>query len=361
MKITFVYADEGSLQPGRGWRGFLLARAIERTGRHSSRLIDLNSFAAQTATAQDACQFADVIVLQGNLGSWVLPAIQRWKAHDRTILVDIEDQCGPVPGLGIGHAGGGPEGQARSFSRHNRAAAAGDAFEWGLRLVDAAMVSSERRISDWCAYTSVYHVPEYLELDRYLTIAPIQHPGVVIGMHRCCNDRPGSGGLEFEELLVRVCRLRPQVKLMIWEDSPDLLARLPLAPGQKLLAPRLSLQEWPRHLAYVDIGLAPLNGAADERHSWLPVLEYMAMRIPWLASEGPAYYPLRPYGWLVQNNPGAWERILLDMIDHVQEYRAEAAGEAYLFSLSQGVDENIEKVLSLLATIRNREAAGRLT
>ena len=71
----------------------------------------------------------------------------------------------------------------------------------------------------------------------------------------------------------------------------------------------------------------------------------MIMKIPWVASEGPAYHALRNYGWLVPNNASAWERILNDMVDHIPDYKQEAGRDPFLFGLSQSVDDNVEKIL----------------
>ena len=78
----------------------------------------------------------------------------------------------------------------------------------------------------------------------------------------------------------------------------------------------------------------------------------MTMKIPWIASDGPAYHFLRSYGWLVQNKSNAWERILLDMVDNLDGHKAEAISDPFLFSLSQGIDQNVDKIVSLYQSIQ---------
>jgi hypothetical protein len=73
-----------------------------------------------------------------------------------------------------------------------------------------------------------------------------------------------------------------------------------------------------------------------------------------VASDSPAYDELRPYGWLVKNTPGAWERLLLDMVDHIEDYKAEAATGPYLFGISQAIDANVDKILATYAAIIER-------
>ncbi len=77
----------------------------------------------------------------------------------------------------------------------------------------------------------------------------------------------------------------------------------------------------------------------------------MVMKIPWVASEGSAYQELKRFGWLVKNTPEAWERIFLDMVDHITDYKREAAGEPYLFGIGQNIDENVNQVISIYEKI----------
>lgn len=81
-------------------------------------------------------------------------------------------------------------------------------------------------------------------------------------------------------------------------------------------------------------------------------MEFMTMKIPWVASDGPAYHSLRSYGWLVQNKSNAWERILLDMVDNLSGHKAEAISDPFLFSLSQSIDLNVDQIVALYQTIQ---------
>jgi hypothetical protein len=84
----------------------------------------------------------------------------------------------------------------------------------------------------------------------------------------------------------------------------------------------------------------------------------MIMKIPWVASEGPAYTNIRQYGWLVKNTSNAWERVLLDIVDHLDAYKSEVARDAYLFVISQGIDENIENVINTYGKIIEKAQGG---
>jgi glycosyltransferase involved in cell wall biosynthesis len=226
-------------------------------------------------------------------------------------------------------------------------------FKWGLRLVHAATVPSNRLAEDWQGYTNTYILPNYIELERYIRKVQQPHSGVIIGWGGSLSHLQSFQDSGLVSALIRVCQARPNVKVMICGDR-RVFDKLALPKTQSIFQPWVSPDDWPDVLANFDIGLAPLSGPYDERRSWIKVLEYMVMKIPWIASDNSAYHSLRSYGWLVQNNSAAWERVLLDMVDHIQAYKNDAAGDPYLFGIGQNIEENIENVLSTYATIANK-------
>lgn len=355
MNIVYVFADQPHEWNCSEWRCAVPARAIQRTGRHWAELLSIQDFASNTPDAQRLCAAADIIVVQRNLFGPVLAAIQHWKARDKTIIADFDDA------YHLMH----PSNSAYKFWMEGVITAEGKPvqkmdpppltqFKWGLRLAHAAAVPSKRLADDWQSYTEMMYVPNYIDLEQYKNITAEPHEGIVIGWGGSMSHLQSFTGSGVAAALKRVCKARPQVKVLICGNDRRILEYLPIPPEQKLYHPWVPHNEWPRVLAKMDIGLAPLHGAYDERRSWIKVLEYMVMKIPWVASEGPAYAEQRRYGWLVKNNPSAWERVLLDVIDHLDEYKLEAAGEPYLFGIAQSIDENIEKVLSIYGDVHAR-------
>jgi hypothetical protein len=129
---------------------------------------------------------------------------------------------------------------------------------------------------------------------------------------------------------------------------------LEINAAQKLILPAVPVEEWPQLLAQIDLGLAPADREYGARSSWLRAVEFMLMKIPWVGSDLPLHRDLARFGWMVQNTPGTWERALLEVIDHLEVYRSEAAGEAFLYALGQDVNENIGKVLAAYSSIMYR-------
>ncbi len=357
MKIVYVYADNRQEWNSSEWRCAVPARAINRTRRHSAELLSLDDFARDTPASQAACDHADVIIVQRNLFDSILAVIQHWKARDKTVIADFDDAYHLMTtsnasypfwtqGL-IRHPGGATQKMYPLPLTQ---------FKMGLRLVHAATVPSKRLADDWQSYTEMFYLPNYIELEKYQIALPEPHEGVIIGWGGSLSHLQSFTGSGVATALKRVCHARPQVKVMICGSDRRIVDQLAIPPQQMIVQPWVPYTDWPRSLAQFDIGLAPLHGAYDDRRSWIKVLEYLVMKIPWVASESPAYEELRPYGWLVKNASNAWERVLLDMIDHLDNYKREAAGEPFLFGIGQNIDEHVDQILSVYMGIYERVA-----
>ena len=354
MRIVYVYADSPAEWNCSEWRCAIPARAINRAGRHQAELVSLADFGTHTPAATAACERADVIVVQRNLAGPVLSAIQHWKARGKVLLADFDDAYDLMPPSNPAYAywiRGLVHGPGKDAPVVKVNPPPLTQFKWGLRLVDAATVPSKRLASDWQAYTDVRYLPNYIELSNYQNIKPAPHQDILVGWGGSLSHLQSFTESHVMKALQRVCRARPQVKALVCGSDRRIFDDLPLPAGQKILQPWVPYSEWPQVLSRFDIGIAPLYGPYDERRSWIKVLEYMVMKIPWAASDGPAYSDLRPFGWLVSNTAGAWERLLLDMVDHLDEYRQNTVQDAYLYALAQSVDENVEKIVETYASI----------
>lgn len=354
MKIVYVYADTPKEWNCSEWRCAVPARAINRSGRHIAEMLFIQEFAHNTPLAQATCKDADIIIVQRNLFGPVLASIQHWKAHDKVVITDFDDAYHLMPSSNVSY----PLWHQGIAKTVDGASVKIDPppltqFKWGLRLVHAGTAPSKRLADDFHNYTPMYYLPNYIDLEKYQNVIPEKHEGIVIGWGGSLSHLQSFAESGILSAIKRVCQSRPQVKFMICGSDVRVLNLLDIPSHQKFHQPWVPYSEWAQVLGKFDIGLAPLFGAYDERRSWIKVLEYMIMKIPWIASEGAAYNELRTYGWLVKNNAGAWERVLLDMIDHLESYKAEAAQDPYLFGISQGIDENVEKIIATYTEIAN--------
>ncbi|MGB9674025.1 MAG: hypothetical protein ACPL3P_07785 [Anaerolineales bacterium] len=349
MKIVFVHADSKEEWNSSEWRCAIPARAINRTKRHQASLVNIIDFGKNTPEVQELCAAADVIVVERNLFGGVLSAIQYWKARDKVVLANFDDAYDLMPESNLNYPFWGNGIIQTTGEKMNPMPLT--QFKWGLRMVHAALVPSRRLVEDWQSYTKMVYLPNYIELDHYQNIRPESHKGIIIGWGGSISHLQSFMDSGVLQALRNVCRMRPEVKVMICGNDLRITHNLGLPRKQMILQPWVSYREWPRVLSRFDIGLAPLAGAYDERRSWIKVLEYLVMKIPWIASEGSPYHEFRKYGIFVKNTTQAWEQAILDVVDHLVKYKEEASREAYLAGISLGIDDNIEKVLDTFTSI----------
>jgi glycosyltransferase involved in cell wall biosynthesis len=360
MKITYVYADTALEWNCSEWRCAVPMRAINRAGHDQARLLSIQDFFSHTPLAQDLCRWADLIVVQRNLFGPTLNAIQHWRARDKIVIADFDDAYDLME----------PSNASYDFWSKGLIRKADQEpttmtplpltqFKWGLRLVAAATTPSRRLVEDWQAYTRMVYLPNYIDLEKYKDITPEPHEGIWLGWGGSLSHVQSFTGSGILAALKRVCRARPQVRVLVAGADKRIAEQLPVPPEHIVRLGWVPYAEWPRRgLAHFDIGLAPLHGAYDERRSWIKVLEYLVMKIPWVASAGPAYEELAPYGRLVENTPAAWEHALLDVIDHLPEHRTRAAQEPYQWGVAQSVERNVDKIRSIYAAIYSEAAGG---
>jgi hypothetical protein len=354
LRLVFISSPTDGQQQHLRWRGPLLAQAIQKTRHATATVIDSRALLRPDSSEETECASADVVIIQANQHPAILAAIQHWKTKDKTVVLDLGPDClaravssdaaKNPPWLPVGPEAGAPLAER---------------IRWGLRLVDAVIAPSHRLIEDIRGLANGVLIPDYIDLENFLSLSPAPHEGIVIGWKNSSFDASGVLASGLKSALEHICRVRPQVRIAIFGGDPAIAAQLALPPEAQSFYPLDSTTDWPARLSGVDIGLAPLSGDLDERRGWKDVLEFMAMKIPWVASHGPAYYELRPYGWIIENNASTWERVLLDVIDHLPAYAEEAQSEPYLFAISQGIEENVEAVLTAFTDIQNLSQAQR--
>lgn len=357
MRIVYIFADNPEEWNSSEWRCAVPARAINRTKRHSAELLSISDFADNTPQSSSICSNADVIVVQRNLVGPVLQSMQHWKACGKLVIVDFDDAYHLMKTSNPAHLYW-IKGQIPINGDHNNMKTIDPPplmqFKWGLRLSHAATVPSKLLAKDWQNYADIHYIPNYIELDKYNKVTHATQNGVVIGWGGSLSHLESFTESGVIKALQRVCKARPQVKVMICGADRRIFEKLPIPDGQKILTPWVAYDSWSNVLSKFDIGIAPLNGPYDERRSWIKVLEYMVMKIPWVASDGLAYHDLKSYGVLVENSTKAWEQAILDMVDHLEFHRTRASGEPYIYGISQSIDENVEKIIQNYLSIAEK-------
>lgn len=333
MKLVYITADNPHEWNSSEWRCAVPARAINRSGLAQATLIDLREWLVGTPIAMAACRAADVLIIQRNLVGPVLAAIVHWKAQGKTIIADFDDAYDQMPdsnpAYAYWHKGWmrHPDGGYETLSPTPI-----EQFGWGLKLCHAATMPSQRLAEDWAYLVPTHHLPNALDPAIYRAddrqtretgaLSATAEPGRVrIGWGGSLSHLQSFTDSGILVALQRVCRARPEVQVIIHGNDGRLLDALKISPEQKELRPWVPYTEWPAQLRTLDIGLAPLCGTYDERRSWIKALEYLAVGVPWIASEGTVYAGLRQFGTLVENSAYAWERAILAHIDTLSERR----------------------------------------
>jgi hypothetical protein len=346
MNFIFVCPESEDLKFSVESRCAAPARAINRTGRYSADLIGWRDFAANTPDIKDLVERSDYIIIHRGLWSPLLPRIQHWKAHDKTIIADFvdayqlmsEDELADIHDQEI-------NGGIQAGDQSNDSTALLTQLKWTLQSTHGATTPSQRLCDDWNAYTRTLVLPDYLDLERLSLITQQRHEGINLGWRgtvRRLHSLKKTGVILALEAL---CQMRRNTKIILSVDHPEAVGALNLPAEQVEIVNWNAEGGWQRQLSRIDIGLAPMIGDLEQRNPYSPILEFMALKIPWIASQGPAVYDLQTYGWIVENSSEGWLKAAVEMVDYLEDYRSEAAIAPYLFAISKSLEENIQSVV----------------
>ncbi len=355
MIITYIHSNHSvdALRVQLRCRNF--ADAINRIGWHSANLLDLDSFIQNTPDAQRICSASDLLVIHRYLYGPVLQAVEYWKARDKKVVVDFDQAINyltpDIPSHSFWVEGNSLQRSIANNTTEQNYSNPLEQFKWGLGLIDAAVVSSMRLVVDWSPFANVYEIPDYLNTDQYPASKQV-HDNIIIGFASGVRTTSikNSGLLQ---ALESVCCQRPQVQLLLCGVEQEMVAK-DIHPSQVLFQPLGLFDEWANTLLQLDLGLIPIYGDYDLRLSRINLLEFMISKTPWLASHQPSFRELARFGKLVENSPDTWETAILKAVDNIDFLKKKAAGEPFLFALSQDVNENIDKVLKLFTYILNQ-------
>ncbi len=346
MNFVFVCPESEDLRLSVEHRCAAPARAINRTGRYSADLIGWRDFAANSPDVQDLLENSDYIIIHRGLWSPLLTRIQHWKARDKTIIADFvdayqlmdEEELLDIHDLEIN--GGLQAGEAKES-----VASLLTQLKWTLQSTHGATTPSQRLCDDWNAYTRALVLPDYLDLERLNLVSPQEHDTINLGwrgtVRRLQSLRKGNVLMALEA----VCQMRKNAKIIFSVDHPEAVGDLGLPADQVEIIGWTSGGGWYRQLSRVDIGLAPAIGELEHRCACSPLLEFMALKIPWIASQGPAVYDLQSYGWIVENTAESWLKAAVETIDYLKDYRAEASVGPYLYAISKSLEENVQSIV----------------
>jgi hypothetical protein len=218
-------------------------------------------------------------------------------------------------------------------------------FKWTLQSTSGATTPSQRLSDDWSAYTRTTVLPDYLDLERLGLITPEAHDGINIGWRGSVRQLQAIKKSGVMMALEAACQMRRNIRIIFSVDHPEAIGSISLPAGQLEVTGWNQTMGWHQLLSKIDIGISPMIGEAGQRNGCSPILEYMALQIPWIASQGPAVYDYHGYGWIVENNPENWLKAIIEVVDHYSDFRAEASVGPYLYAISKSLEENIQNLV----------------
>lgn len=356
MNIVFVHSIRISDQYQVLWRCKNIAKAIKKTGLHHAVLMDIHSFISNGEDCQRICDEADLIIIHlYDIGS-VLKAALYWKARRKRVVLDLDEAVDLIPEDMEQHSFWKKGVPYHQFFLPQDAPARIEPLPvqqlaWAIPLMDAITVSSGRLAGDWQGYGQVCEVLDYIDFDQYLTTKLHQSDEIWIGT--------GGGQLSshtFEQsglinALEEICRQRPNVRLFLGNTPQELVQRMNIPRSQVVSYSWLPPEDWAIQLTNLNIGLALAATEYDFRCSRNRVLEYMAAKIPWIASDHLPYRELKEFGMVVENTKESWIQGLVSLIDSLETYQQKAEGKPYLYAVSQDINENIGKILDVYESI----------
>jgi hypothetical protein len=336
-----------------------IADAIQRTGFHSARLLDIVSFVQNTREAQEICQNSDILVVHKHLYGAVVKSLMQWKAHGKKIMADVDEPVHLIdpdmPAYNYWKKGI-PENEAVSqiiFNETPIRPAPLDQFSWGLKILDAITVPSVRLADDFSASVRAIYLPDYINSDQYMIQRTLNDGRIHIGVSGNCVNFKNLVRCGLLAALENVCRQREKVVIHFFELDPVSIESSQIPAKMRIIHDDIPAFRWPSFLANLDIGITFAEGNYSSRSSKLRIIEYSTMKIPWLASDLLPFRKMENFGRLVTNTPEHWSRAILEIIDHLDTYQAEANGEPFLYGISQDVYENVDKIIAIYESVLN--------
>jgi glycosyltransferase involved in cell wall biosynthesis len=356
MNVLYVFADTPQETNCSRWNCWIPAEAINRTEEHKASYFHISKFIQNDEEIQRICQASDIIVIERNFFGDTLTMMQYWKVRGKTIVAIFDDAYQIMHPENVSYrfwTYGEMNVQDEKGNKKivNMNPPPLEQFKWGLRIAKATQVVSKALADDWRPYSNTFVVNNYLPIEKYMNVEPLfphDEKNIVIGWCGSMSHVSSFTDSGIMPALRKVCKRYPNVTVMLTGDKRN-YDNLEVPVSQKKYQDFVPPEQWEKLVKSLDIGLAPLSGEYDKRRSWVKVLEYMALKIPWIASDYPTYSALKEgdYGVLVKNDQWEWEKKLSHMVENYSTYKQKAEDEGYRFALKQSSDNNIRNTLAI--------------
>lgn len=311
----------------------------------------INEFVTNSPETQKICQEADIIMVERNYFGDTLTVMQFWKVRNKVIGAIFDDAYDIMHPQNISY-NFWTHGELKYKDKDGKEGVGYmkpppiEQFKWGLQLVKGVQVPSVNLAKDWSRYAPTYYVHNFLDIDKYIDVKPLlphSEEELYIGWCGSMSHYASFNDSGVIQGLRRAVRKYPQVKVLISGDR-RLYELLDIKEDRKIFQPFVPTEQWTSLLKTVDIGLCPLAGEYDKRRSWIKALEWLAVKVPFIATNYITYDEFHDFGIMTDNGYKNWEDSLSEMIENYPKWKNIAETRGHEFALEQSSDKNIEKV-----------------
>jgi Flp pilus assembly protein TadD/glycosyltransferase involved in cell wall biosynthesis len=220
-----------------------------------------------------------VVILRPNVNSGLMDVLTAATQAGKRVIVDLDEDFLAMPPEHPGYKTIGP-GSPEACQRLERALATAD-------LVTVPTLVLAERYEGRAKRLAI--VPSGWSRSNRLWDKPAPHRRT-INIGWAGTPTHGADVALVRRDLIRLLRDVPETQLVIAGD-PEVYAAFSAVPEtRRLYVPMMAFADYPYTLAYFDILLAPLRDTSFNRaKSDLKLLEAGIRRIPWVASDVPAY------------------------------------------------------------------------
>lgn len=345
MKITYVYADNPTEFNTSRFMAINPAKAVNSIAGNEAYLLHISEFEKDSDLSKFVCNKSDIIVIERNFFGLALPHMVKWKIHNKFIIGVFDDAYAHMTvdnasydywiNSKVKYKNDKNEEIEAIITPHVL-----NQFRLGCKIVDCIMTPSIQLCKDYKTLANTHYFENLFDSKYYNLPKKEFNPKEIIigwgGSLSHFNSFDKSGVLE---ALKNVCKSCSNVKIKICGDK-RVFDLIDIPEEQKLFEGFVSYENWAKTVSTFDIGIAPLSGEYDKRRSWIKPMEYMMLKIPFIASDNVSYDSIKQYGKVIRNSPTTWEEAILDTISNLTKNTPslkETLGKAFNFSTQQDI------------------------
>jgi len=305
VRILFSEADLPQELNTSWWRCRIPAYRLKQAGHDT--LVAHNSFVFTNSPPQQVADFlhtAEVVVVERVFVDFFIDKIKEWKALGKKVVGTFDDAyhlIDPTKDTGKFWRGKKTDYNTGNFKQ----------FRTNLSLFDRVIVPSHVLADDYKPYCKdVRYVANYTMKELWENVR--KRPpdsNIVIGWGGSTGHVKSWRDSGIITALARLQKKYPRMMVRIYGGGTEIPDYLKKAGVKCEFHGWQQFNDWPKHIAQFDVGLAPLAGEYDRRRSTVKVLEYGMAGIPWVASEGEPYQDAKG-GILTPNRPDGWQHAI---------------------------------------------------